>query len=138
MNNSEYVLQPWTKNIGLKLQSILISGMRGPDFRNESIKDCICWMRTNVMIDADPKKQSYMKSVYMSDTIIKNTINELQYAIVHYVHHFADAFMVMACFHNDLKVKKFSLLLYKLIAEELFHFHPETKNEFIKRHIDKI
>ena len=133
-----FVLQYWVSIVGCKMQSILISGLRAPDHETKSIKKCIRWLRSKCQIDADPQKQSYMKTIEMSDDLIDSAMDELEYCAVHYTHHFADSFAVLGYHHPDMAVCKIALQIHTLVAVELFHFHPETKEEFLVRHRDKI
>lgn len=132
-----FVLQDWVKDVGLKMQSILLSGLRAPDQKTESVKKCVRWMRGVSQRNADPSKQSYMEDIVMSNILADRAIDELEYCIVHYVHHFADAMAVIAYHHPDEKVKEFAYYIHYKIAEELFHFQPETEKQFRERHRDK-
>jgi hypothetical protein len=134
---SEFVLQAWVSDVGLKMQSILLSGLRNPDHPTKAIKKCIRWLRAQCQIDADPQKQSYMQTVIMTKDLIDEAIEELEYCTCHYTHHFADAFVVLSYFHPNETIKELAYILHYLIAEELFHFVPETKEQFLNRHKDK-
>lgn len=133
-----FVLQDWVADVGCKMQSILLSGLRAPDRYTKNVKKCTRWLRSKCQIDADPKKQSYMKTIEMSDNLIDAAMDELEYCAVHYAHHFADSFAVLGYHHPDSNVCKIALKIHTLVAVELFHFHPETKDEFLIRHIDKV
>lgn len=133
-----FVLQDWVADVGCKMQSILISGLRAPDQETKAIKKCVRWMRSKCQIDADPAKQSYMKTIAMTSELIDLAMDELEYCAVHYAHHFADSFVVMAYHHPDKTVRFWCLKIHNLVAVELFHFHPETEEEFLIRHRDKI
>lgn len=134
---SEFVLQNWVSDVGLKMQSILLSGLRNPDHSTIAIKKCIRWLRSKCQIDADPTKQSYMKTISMSIDLIKEAVDELEYCTCHYTHHFADAFAVLAYFHPDSNIRMWALTIHQLVAEEIFHFVPETEQQFLERHKDK-
>ena len=134
---SEFVLQPWVSNVGLKMQSILLSGLRAPDQKTVAIKKCIRWMRALCQIDADPAKQSYMQSIEMGEDLIQAAMDELEYTPVHYCHHFADSMAVVAYFHPEEVVRQSAFRIHFLVAEELFHFVPETEAVFRRRHADK-
>lgn len=136
-NAPEFVLQPWVATVGLKMQSILLSGLRAPDHHTKAIKKCVRWLRSRCQIDADPSKQSYMQTVPMSKALIDEAIDELEYCTVHYAHHFADAFAVMAYFHPDNEVRRLAYYAHFRVAEELMHFMPESREQFINRHRDK-
>jgi hypothetical protein len=79
-----------------------------------------------------------MQDIDMDYELIILALKELEYCPVHYVHHFADAFAVLAYHHPDDQVKKLAYDTHYYIAEELFHFMPETKGMFLKRHEDKL
>ena len=136
--NPGFVLQSWTANVGLKMQSILLSGLRAPDSQTRAVKKLVRWMRARCQIDADPKKQSYMESVALSDELIDEAIDELEYLTCHYVHHLADSVVVIAYFHPIGGVRALAYSVHFLIAEELFHFKPETQDEFLRRHQDAL
>lgn len=132
-----FVLQEWLKDVGCKQQSILMSGLRSPDHQTVAIKQCVRWLRAQCQVDADPTKQGYMKTVEIHTALMDRAIEELEYCAVHYAHHFADAFAVVAFNHPDQVVVRHACYLYSQVAEECFHFHPMTKEEFITRHRDR-
>ena len=132
------VLQDWVSKVGCKMQSILLSGFRAPDQHTSGAKKCVRWLRSKCQIDADPKKQSYMQTITMSDSLINTAIDELEYCSVHYAHHFADSFAVLAYHHPDKQVRYLALRIHILVATELFHFVPETREQFLHRHRDKM
>lgn len=132
------VLQPWLDKVGLKQQSILQSGFRNPDHKTVAIKKCVRWMRAQCQINADPTKQGYMQDITMDDALIEAAMDELEYCAVHYAHHFADAFAVVAFHHPDEMTRHWAGKIYYEVADELFHFHCLTKTEFTYRHRDKI
>ena len=132
------VLQNWVAEVGCKMQSILLSGFRAPDQKTKYAKKLVRWLRSKCQIDADPQKQSYMETVFINDELINDAMDELEYCPVHYVHHFADSFAVLAYNHPDDGVRKIAYKIHYLIAEELFHFMPETEEMFHERHKDKI
>jgi hypothetical protein len=132
-----FVLQEWVGSVGMKMQSILLSGLRAPDQQTSHIKKCVRWLRSCCQIDADPAKQSYMQSINMNEVLIAKAIDELEYCTVHYAHHLADSFAVVAYYHPNDDVRVFAYSLHVLVATELFHFQPETKDQFLERHKDK-
>lgn len=133
-----YVLKGWVSNVGCKMQSILISGLRAPDAKTVATKKCVRWLRAQCQIDADPGKQSYMQGIEMTKELIDAAMDELEYLPVHYVHHLADSFAVTAYHHPDQDVTRLAFYLHCQVAVELFHFHPETRLEFLYRHEDKL
>lgn len=135
---AEYVLQPWVaEGVGLKMQSILLSGLRAPDAETHGVKKLVRWMRARCQVDADPSKQNYMEGVAASDELIEAALDELEYLPAHYVHHFADSMAVIAYHHPIGGVRQIAYQVHFLIAEEIFHFAPETQEQFLERHKDK-
>jgi hypothetical protein len=139
MNMQGTVFQPWFVGHGWKMQSIFVNGLRAPDAKTSAVKKCVRWMRTQACFDADPlKPDCYMSAPAMSQELIEQAVDELEYLSCHYVHHFADAMRVLALFHPDLESRRWARRLHNLIAEEIFHFVPETDLDFIIRHADKV
>jgi hypothetical protein len=129
------VLQDWVAALGWKQQSILLSGMRGPDVGNvPSIKSVNRWLRTISQHNADPSKD-YMKKAPLPEPL--DLCDELEFLPVHYVHHLADALAVVAYNHPSRDVALQAAAYHYRIAEELFHFVPEQPEVFALRHRDK-
>jgi hypothetical protein len=133
------VFQEWFSQNGWKMQSILVNGMRAPDAKTVGVKKCVRWMRVVTCNDADPNKPNcYMSAPKMDDDIVNLAIDELEYLPCHYVHHFADAMRIIALFHPDHMTRAWADRIHCLVAEEIFHFLPETDEQFMKRHVDKV
>lgn len=130
------VLQPWVEQIPWKQQSILFSGLRGPDHAYcPKTKEVSRWLRRVSQRDADPS-QSYMAPAKLPgpDELEK----ELEHGPVHFAHHFADALRVVAIHHPDEDVRRTARLYQSYMAAELFHWKPETDEEFNHRHRDRV
>lgn len=133
------VYQQWVINAPWKMQSILSNGLRAPDAKTDATKKLVRWMRTQACNNADPTKPDcYMSAPTPDDAMIKVALKELEYLPCHYVHHLADAMRVLSCFHPDEKSRETAESLHYQIAEEIFHFVPETKEQYIYRHRDKV
>jgi hypothetical protein len=130
------VVQPWVTALPWKMQSILFSGLRGPDQALlPKIKQVSKWMRAVSQNNADPSKP-YMNGIKLPEP--PELEKELEHCFVHFVHHFADALAVIAYGHPDVDVVKYAAQVHYYIAEELFHFWPEPPTVFLLRHRDKI
>jgi hypothetical protein len=130
------VLQTWVTDAPWKCQSILFSGLRGPDHAYcPFIKQVSRWLRMISQYDADPT-QSYM--AVDSLPRLQDLEKELEFSSVHFVHHLADALRVVGIYHPDAIVKANANGLHRYIADELFHFKPEGFEEFIHRHRDRV
>lgn len=129
------VLQDWVTVIPWKQQSILLSGLRGPDVGSlPNIKIVNRWMRMQCQHNADPSKPYMMQRDLPAPLAV---CDELEFLTCHYVHHFADALAVIAYNHPDQEVAAYAGALHYRIAEELFHFVPEQPWVFVLRHRDK-
>lgn len=129
------VVQPWVAECSWKEQSILFSGLRGPDHAYlPAIKQVSKWMRSMCQHNADPTKP-YMNEIELPEPYILE--KELEHSFAHFVHHFADALAVIAYNHPDEWVRSKAYSYHYYIAEELFHFIPEPPEVFKWRHRDK-
>lgn len=133
MNTS--VLQEWVTKIPWKQQSILFSGLRGPDHALlPNIKQVSKWMRSVSQNNADPTKP-YMNNIQLPSP--DKMEKELEHSPCHFVHHFADALAVIAYNHPDEQIAEQAACYHHYIAEEVFHFRPEDPETFVLRHRDK-
>jgi hypothetical protein len=129
------VLLPWVEALPWKQQSILFSGLRGPDaVFLTATKQVSKWIRSVSQQNADPSKS------YMNDIILPTPSElekELEQLPCHFVHHLADALAVIAYGHPEDEVRRYAYGLHAYIAEELFHFLPEPPEIFRWRHRDR-
>lgn len=158
------VLKPWVEAAPWKMQSILLSGLRAPDVPTRVVKKVCRWMRALAQNNADPEKgymepqdwrvllkrlrpESHVSRAEAETLIIEECMDELEYMPCHYVHHFADALRVVAIYYpfdaapdatENQAVRRFANAMHREVAVEIFHFHPETDEEFIHRHRDKV
>lgn len=133
------VFQDWFLQIGWKMQSITVNGLRAPDAKTLGVKKCVRWMRTQVCKNADPNKPDcYMSAPEITPELIELAVDELEYLPCHYVHHFADAMRVLALYHPDVESMRIAWKLHYEVAQELFHFVPETDEQFEYRHRDMV
>jgi hypothetical protein len=117
------------------MQSILFSGLRGPDHMLfPKIKQVSKWMRAVSQNNADPSKP-YMNNIVLPKP--EELEKELEHCFVHFVHHFADALAVIGYHHPNQNTAMYACRLHYYIAEELFHFQPESPFVFDVRHRTK-
>ena len=136
------VLKPWLMQAPWKCQSILLSGLRGPDTALcPKVKEVSRWLRKVSQNDADPS-QSYMAPTSLPEP--DELEKELEFSTCHFVHHFADALRVVAVYftgdtQEETRENRFyASALHLYIADELFHFMPESDEEFVYRHRDRV
>lgn len=134
------VFQDWYSTIPWKMQSIFVNGLRAPDVASKATKKVVRWMRIKTCHDADPNKPNcYMSAPPLLDeALMEQSLDELEYMSCHYVHHLADAMRVISIYHPDDIVRGPAHRFHFWIAEEIFHFVPETDEQFIERHKDKV
>ncbi|SRR6266702_4936721 len=127
---------PW------KHQSILFSGLRGPDgAHTPKLKEVVRWLRKVSQRDADPS-QSYMAPSPAGLPSFLEMEKELEFQSCHYVHHLSDALRVVALHYmggeDTPGVRAYARGLELFIASEVFHFKPETDEEYLARHRDRV
>lgn len=128
------VLLPWVVKMSWKCQSILQGGFRGPDIANvPNVKKVNRWLRTVSQENADPAKD-YMRNDGLPTDL--ELCEELEFTTCHYTHHLADALMCVGIYHPDGDTRDRAYWYHYRIAEELFHFVPESKETFHHRHRD--
>lgn len=133
------VFQDWFSKNGWKMQSIFVNGLRAPDVKTSGVKKWVRWMRTQTCHNADPHKPDcYMSAPKVSEELLQQALDELEYLTCHYVHHFADANRIIALFHPNQETRQWADRMHYQIADEIFHFKPETDDEFLDRHRDKV
>lgn len=130
------VLHDWVTLMPWKCQSILLSGLRGTDTNQPpAIKAVTRWLRTISQHNADPSK-GYMQQDDLPTPLA--LCDELEYQTCHFVHHLADALRTVAIWHPNNFTRERAYDYHFLIAEELFHFIPESDEVFKERHKDKV
>ena len=93
------------------------------------------------------------------DENLYKLMDELEYMPCHYVHHFADALRVVSiyypvpscskadyesypiaklAFDEGTFIRTAACKIHSAVAQEIFHFKPETRAEFKARHCDKV
>lgn len=134
---TDCVLQPWVMQMPWKMQSILFSGLRGPDQELlHNIKQISKWLRSVTQQNADPSKP-YMNGITLPGSNSADLFKELEHCPCHFVHHFLDALAIVAYKHPEKTVAEYAASVHFNCAEELFHFFPEPATWFLIRHRDK-
>lgn len=130
------VLQEWVMKLPWKQQSVLLSGLRGPDgARCPNIKNVTRWLRNITQNNADPSHSYMMVGQLPNCEMLEK---ELEYVSVHYVHHLAQAMKVVAIGVDVYVYEKYARELYEFISNELLHMKVETDDEFNERLRDMV
>lgn len=131
------VLQEWVCKLPWKQQSVLLSGLRGPDMHHyPKIKILTRWLRNVTQNNADPEHSYMMVETHLP--AFEDMEKELEYCTIHYVHHLTQALKVIAIGCDNATVREYALILYDKIVKELLHLTGETDEEFYVRLADKV
>jgi len=130
------VLKDWVQILPWKQQSVLLSGLRGPDtIHCPKLKIVVRMLRNVSQNNADPT-HSYM---YVHDLPLWDVLEkELEFCSVHYVHHLTQALMVVCHGCDIIKIREYADWLLDKISDELLHITRETPEHFFQRLEDKV
>jgi hypothetical protein len=112
------------------MQSVLMSGLRGPDTHHAPyLKAIVRWLRPVTQINADPTTDYMREEVLPTYEDIKK---ELEFTTVHYFAHLLHAFQIVMYHHPNAEVNAVARAYYLALAEHL-HLAPETRFNFRAR-----
>ncbi len=133
------VLQEWVGDLPWKMQSVLISGMRGPDTDNlPHIKTVTRWMRSVVQRDADPG-HSFMNVATIQLPAPKHMEKEIEFCTIHFVSHFLYALQIIGYKHPDPNVTNAAYELYSgILVGDVLHFGVEAEHYLDNRLKDNV
>lgn len=124
------VTLPWVQALPLKMQSVLFSGLRGPDTHHApAIKHIVRWLRPATQINADPTTDYMRKEKLPQWETVKK---DLEFSTVHYFAHLMHAMQIIAAYHPDETVKRDALLFYQEMVE-LLHLNTESTTQMCAR-----
>lgn len=130
------VLQDWMNELTWKMQSVILSGMRGPDSDHcPGIKEITRWIRRICQNDADPG-HSYMKSQGDLPSL-QDIEKEFEFCSIHFATHFLYALEIIGYKHPDVEPSNIALDYYKGLVRGM-HFNVEFEEEMDKRLDDKV
>lgn len=120
----------WVRALPFKMQSVLFSGLRGPDTGHyPNLKAVVRWLRPTTQYNADPTTD-YMRDEFMPTW--KELQKELEFTSFHYFEHLALALEIVAYKHPQAGPRRFAYNLYKNMVE-LLHCNPETEEQMDAR-----
>ena len=130
--NDNSVLQNWVKVLPMKMQSTLLSSLKGGDglSRNDISKSIIKAIRGTVVeqINADTFYLTTAVNMERVDTFIY----DLDRYIIHFIGHLYQGIEVLAYKHPDEKVRDFWYIVYLKIVNKLC-LNPETEEQLDER-----
>lgn len=135
----ENVVQGWVTNLSWKEQTVLLCGLRGPDFgATEEVKQITRWIRSVVLHNAAPEKPFMKEKTFERIKLLAEQKTFcLDFLTVHFFSHLVETFKIIAYRHPDKDVSTKALLAYKDLCEHM-NLHPETKEEMTKRLLDEV
>jgi hypothetical protein len=127
---SRSVTLDWVQSLPHKMQSVLFSGLRGPDTGHyPNLKAVVRWLRPVTQHNADPTTD-YMRNEEMPDW--KALQKEIEFTSFHYFEHLALALEIIAYKHPDELKRNYAWFLYASMIE-LLHANPETEEQLDAR-----
>ena len=129
------LLKPWVHNLSLKMQTVLMTGIRGSDSRYmENCKTYTRWIRAQCVENADMSTK-FMKDITLPR--LEDLEKELDYCTVHFFGHLIHCMTIIAYKHDDSQVRRTAWYhLYGLTG--ILHLQPETEEEINNRLKDNI
>ena len=125
------VLLDWMEELTWKQQSVILSGLRGPDTPYcHNIKKIVRWLRGVTQNNAD-KSHSYMREENLPP--LKEIEKEFEFTTVHYGMHLIHSLEIIGYKHPDKKISKISKDYYVGLTKYFLHLNPETKAQLEKR-----
>lgn len=150
------VTQPWTHNISMMQQSVLLAAIRGPDGTPKyggGAKMLLRWLRRCILLSAmdgrvladpiEPNGGSFTgpsldgadTEVHWTDRMqvhIHDYLRNVDALPHHFQMHFMHAVEIVGYKHPDHEVRFFWVKLYLRLVND-FHLHPETEAELDER-----
>lgn len=127
---SQSVTLDWVQALPFKMQSVLFSGLRGPDTGHyPNLKAVVRWLRPTTQHNADTSTD-YMRKEEMPEW--KSLQKELEFTSFHYFEHLALALLIIAYKHPIELRRNYAWFLYSSMID-LLHANPETEEQMDKR-----
>ncbi len=125
----------WVQDLPFKMQSVLFSGLRGPDTGDlRGIKAIVRWLRPVTQHNAD-HSSDYMRKHPLPNW--EDVRKELECeCTVHYFGHLLHTFQIIGYKHPDQSIRQQSLNFYTFMTHML-HLNLESKFEMDLRLTDK-
>ena len=128
--SEQSVLQPWVFELPHRMQSVLMSSLRGCDTarKDDHSKFIQRGLRGVVLRNADPSNTFITDSGIPSDGHTSEFLWEIDCYPMHYVMHTAHAAEIIGYKHPDHRIREWWLGFYKKVAKGL-HLNRETEKQ---------
>jgi hypothetical protein len=135
----EPVLQDWVMELGLRLQGVLVSAIRGCDtaIRHDNSKVLARVYRSEILRShaGDAKKsKSFILAATIPETVKMMTeyLNDCDHYPAHYIMHFLHASEILGYCHPDPERRDMWNSFYRVAAKK-YHLMPESYAQLIQR-----
>jgi hypothetical protein len=133
------VLQDWVMCLGVRLQGVLVSAIRGCDTaqRHDHTKVLSRVYRSEILrsFSGDPKKsKSFILAATIPETVemMEKFLNDCDHLPSHFVMHFLHAAEILGYYHPDLERRDMWCSFY-LVGCRKYHVRPEPPSDLIER-----
>ena len=129
------VVQSWVEELPLRMQSVMLLGLRGPDHeRCPEIKKMTRWLRGLVLRPANPHNVVQFMRAEPPERIKEKSLihRELEFVPMHYYTHLMHVLEVIGYRHPNEQIREHGLWLFFDMCR-LLHLPPESDAEFSER-----
>ncbi len=134
------VLRPWVRSLPLRLQGVLLTGIRGCDGapKEDSSKNLNRMIRRAVLNPADERETVKQGGFFgysptaLEESLAQDFFHSLDQYPLHYIVHLMHSCEVIGYMHPDANISSFFKLCYDLFCLTL-HVKPENKSQMLER-----
>lgn len=129
------VTQSWMEDVPLRMQSVLLLGLRGPDTHGApNIKQIVRWLRGLAFRPGNPENVVEFTRAEPPTRILEKTeiAKELEFCSQHYYSHLMHALEVIGYCHPTRDTRAIGFTLYHDMCF-IQHLPVEGKEDFVKR-----
>lgn len=123
------VIQSWTTTLTWKMQTVLMSSLRGCDTvsKNDTSKQFTRFIRNAFLKNAGEPNSEFITHK-LSDDVIYAFSKEFDQYPIHYILHLMNAFEIIAYKHPDLYTAELAYKVYETMVHA-FHMNIEDVSE---------
>jgi hypothetical protein len=130
---SRGIMQDWTQHIPIRMQALLLAGMRGPDCYTRFVIRAVRWFRAQC---CTIKPRDGVLDI--NGMIVQELPKECKHLPVHLVRHLAEAMLVVAYMHPVVETRDIAFKFAMNIYTDCFHVDPPLKGDFMFEHRDLV
>lgn len=134
------IIQPWVTYLGLRIQGVLITAIRGCDgeIKEDVSKPIQRELRGLVLVPFDKRELHYAKGFmvafpsHVATSAFESFRRSVDHYPVHYLFHLLHAMEIVGYCHPQANVREVYVDRYRQIVQKL-HLNPETKEQLFAR-----